>query len=303
MNARLPDRRTGVLWQRDWRARLPRFVRRALRSPRVIAGALGLAAILVVAAAPGAFAPKDPAQQQLMQRFQPPVWSVRGTSEHVLGTDRLGRDVLSRAIYAARISMLVGIASVAIAGVVGVGLGIVSGYFGGWVDTIIMRIADIQLGIPPLLLVIAVAGILGPSLRNVIVILAISGWVIYARTARAIVLSVKENEFVQGARALGATDLRIVLKHLLPNTLVPLTVIASQQMALMILRESTLSFLGIGVPPEIPTWGSMISDGRVVIAYAWWISAVPGFALLIAVLCINFLGDGLRDVLDQRLRM
>lgn len=282
---------------------LPRFVRRSLRSPRLVAGVLGLLVILIVAISPGTFAPADPAAQNLRSRFQPPAWADAGAPEHPLGTDRLGRDILSRALHAARVSIVVGVASVLISGIVGVALGVVAGYFSGLTDTIIMRIADVQLGIPPLLLVIAVAGILGPSLRNVIIILAISGWVIYARTSRSLVLSLKENDFVQGATALGASHARVIVKHLIPNILIPLTVIASQQMALMILRESTLSFLGIGVPPDIPTWGSMIADGRVVIEYAWWVSAVPGVALLVAVLSINFIGDGLRDVLDQRMRM
>lgn len=283
--------------------RMPRFLRRSLRSPRLAVGAIGLLIFLIVAIAPGAFTSQNPATQNLRARFQPPVWLEEGTAGNPLGTDRLGRDLWSRTLYASRVSITVGLSSVLISGLVGVALGVIAGYFSGLAGTIIMRIADVQLGIPPLLLVIAVAGILGPSLRNVIIILAISGWVIYARTARGLVLSLKENDFIQGARALGASHFRVIVKHLVPNILVPLTVIASQQMALMILRESTLSFLGIGVPPDIPTWGSMIADGRVVIEYAWWVSAIPGLALLTAVLCINFLGDGLRDVLDQRLRM
>lgn len=281
----------------------PRWIKRTIRNPRVMAGSTGLLLLIIIALLPSLFAPTSPSQQDLRARFAPPAWIESGSDQHLLGTDRLGRDILSRAVYATRVSVLVGFSSVLISGLLGISLGVISGYLGGAADSIIMRLADIQLGIPSLLLVIAVAGILGPSLKNVILILAISGWVIYARTTRALVLSLKEQDFVQAARALGSSSTRTIVRHLVPNVLVPMIVIASQQMSLMILRESTLSFLGIGVPPSVPTWGSMIADGRVVIEYAWWVSAVPGLALLIAVLCINFLGDGLRDVIDQRHRM
>lgn len=275
-----------------------RFLRRLTHSPRILAGVIGLALLTVVALFPNLFTDQNPRTIDLRARFQPPVWVEGGQPQHLLGTDRLGRDILSRTVYATRVSLLVGVASTLFASVLGVTLGVISGYYRGWLDVVIMRIADVQLGIPPLLLVIAVAGVLGPSLRNVILILGISGWVIYARTARAMVLSLSQQDFIQSARAIGAKTPRILLRHLLPNLIIPLIVIASQQTALMILRESTLSFLGIGVPPEVPTWGSIISDGRVVIAYAWWISLVPGLALLTTVLAVNFLGDGLRDAVD-----
>ncbi len=277
-----------------------RFTRRLLRSPRIVAGTFGLLLMSVMALAPSLFTDSDPRAQNLRARFQPPAWTEAGTPQHLLGTDRLGRDMASRTVHAARISILVGVSATLVAGVLGVTLGIVSGYYRGWIDVVIMRLADVQLGIPPLLLVIAVAGVLGASLQNVILILAISGWVIYARTVRGMVLSLSEHEFVQGARALGASDVRILVRHLLPNIAIPIIVIASQQTALMILRESTLSFLGIGVPHDVPTWGSIIADGRVVIGYAWWISLVPGLALLTTVLAVNFLGDGLRDAIDAR---
>lgn len=235
-------------------------------------------------------------------RFRPPAGFERHDPRFPLGTDQLGRDVLSRTLYAARISLTVGITSVLAAGILGVALGVMAAFFGGRADSIIMRIADVQLAIPDLLLVVALVGVMGPSLRNVIIILAISGWVVYARTARGLVLKLKEQDFVTAARVLGATDARIMVKHILPNTLVPLLVIATQQMALMIIKESTLSFLGIGVPPHVPTWGGMIADGRAFITTAWWVSVVPGLALLVTVLSVNFLGDGLRDVLDQRTR-
>jgi peptide/nickel transport system permease protein len=277
-----------------------RTARRIVRSPRIIAGCIGILIVVTMALAPALFSGTDPRAQNLRTRFVPPVWADAGQPAYPLGTDRLGRDVWSRTVHAARISVTVGLSAMLAAGLLGTALGVISGYYRGWVDTVIMRLADVQLGIPPLLLVIAVAGVLGPSLLNVILILSVSGWVIYARTARGMVLSLREQEFVQGARALGASDPRIIVRHLVPNIVLPIIVIASQQMALMILRESTLSFLGIGVPPHIPTWGSIIADGRVVIGYAPWISLVPGIVLLVTVLSVNFLGDGLRDALDTQ---
>ena len=275
-------------------------LKEAMRNKRLVVSAALMLVIVLVAVIPGLIAPRGPHEQNLRNRYQPPDLSRTAESPHLLGTDRLGRDVLSRAIHAARISVFVGLASVLIGGTVGVSLGVIGGYFRGPVDTIIMRLADIQLAVPPLLLVVALVGVLGASLTNVIMVLAISGWVVYARTARSLVLSLREGLFVEAVRALGARDPRILAMHVLPNVIVPLIVIGTQQMAHMIIRESSLSFLGIGVPIHVPTWGAMIAEGRGVITRAWWVSVVPGMALLCTVLVLNFLGDGIRDALSKR---
>jgi len=271
-----------------------------LRNKRLVGSAILMLAIVFVAVFPGLIAPHEPYEQNLRNRYQPPELSLAVESRYRLGTDRLGRDILSRTIHAARISVFVGLASVFIGGTVGVSLGVIGGYYRGPLDVIIMRLADIQLAVPPLLLVVALVGVLGASLTNVIMVLAISSWVVYARTARSLVLSLREGVFVEAVRALGARDLRILAKHVLPNVVVPIVVIGTQQMAHMIIRESSLSFLGIGVPIHVPTWGAMISEGRGVITRAWWVSVVPGVALLCTVLVLNFLGDGVRDTLSKR---
>ena len=245
----------------------------------------------------------DPLEQDINQRLEPPGWKDGSGFVHLLGTDQLGRDILARIIHGSRIALLVGFAAVAISGLIGLAVGLVSGYVGGRVDDLFMRLADIQLAFPFILLAIAVIGVLGPSLGNIIVVIGVSSWVVYARVVRSEVLSIREREFVQAAIALGAADSRVLVRHVLPNAFTPWLVVATLDMARVIVIESALSFLGLGVQPPTPTWGGMLADGRVYLSTAWWLATFPGVAILITVLGINLLGDGLRDTLDPRLHV
>ncbi|HZO33368.1 MAG TPA: ABC transporter permease [Chloroflexota bacterium] len=282
----------------SWRQVLGRSLR---RNPTIVIGG-GLLLLLVLSAvlAP-VLAPANPTQAGFSTRVRPP--SILGTSSgFVLGSDNLGRDILSRVLYGGQLSLSLAAASVVLSGIIGVAAGLVSGYVGGRVDDAIMRIVDVQLAFPVILLAIAVVAVIGTSTTALIGVLALSGWVIYARTVRANVLSVKEQEYVGAARALGAGDVRIVLLHVLPNTMAPIIVVATVQLATMLLLESGLSFLGLGIQPPTPSWGRMLAEGRDYLSNAWWISTVPGIAISLAVLGANLLGDGLRDVLDPNLR-
>ena len=260
---------------------------------------------LVFAASLGApwLSPWDPIEQDITNRLKPPGSPDPSGRVHVLGTDHLGRDLLARVIFGARPALLVGVAAVAISGVIGMLVGLVSGYFGGRTDDVLMRLADIQLAFPFILLAIAVIGVLGPSLPVIIVVIGVSSWVVYARVVRGAVLSLREREFVQAAQALGSRDGRILLRHILPNAFTPWLVVATLDMARVIVIESALSFLGLGVQPPTPTWGGMLADGRVYISTAWWLATFPGLAILVTVLGINLFGDGLRDTLDPRLKV
>ncbi|PYM07900.1 MAG: peptide ABC transporter permease [Candidatus Rokuibacteriota bacterium] len=266
----------------------------------------GLVVVVGVVAA-AVFAPMlsrfDPIEQNISQRLEPPGWTDGSGLVHLLGTDQLGRDILARIIHGSRIALLVGFAAVAISGLIGLAVGLVSGYVGGRVDDLCMRLADIQLAFPFILLAIAVIGVLGPSLGNIIVVIGVSSWVVYARVVRSEVLSIREREFVQAAIALGGDDSRVLVRHVLPNAFAPWLVVATLDMARVIVIESALSFLGLGVQPPTPTWGGMLADGRVYLSTAWWLATFPGVAILITVLGINLLGDGLRDALDPRLQV
>lgn len=268
-------------------------------------GLLGLGVILLIiltALSAELITPHDPLAQDIPHRLAGPFW-MTGSADHLLGTDSLGRDILARIIFGTRISLLVGLSSVFLSGSIGVPLGLVAGYFRGWLDAAIMRLADIQLAIPTMVLALTIMALLGPSLVNVIIVLGVTGWVVYARVVRGEVLSVREKEFVEAALATGATHGRVLLFHILPNVSSSIIVISSLRVATMILLEATLSFLGLGVQPPTPTWGGMVAEGRDFVSGAWWVSTLPGIAILIAVLGINFLGDWLRDVLDPRLRI
>lgn len=267
-------------------------------------GLIGL--VLVLAAVATALlaeplSPHDPYQQNIPQRLTAPFWTS-GDRTYLLGTDALGRDVLSRIIYGSRVSLLVGVSSVLISGAIGVVLGLVAGYFRGRWDSFIMRLADVQLAVPTMVFALALMAALGPSLINVIVVLGVTGWVMYARVVRGEVLSLREKDFVESARAIGASHGRILFRHILPNVMASIIVISSIRVATMILLEATLSFLGLGVQPPTPTWGGLVADGRDLVYKAWWISAFPGIAIVIVVLGINLFGDWLRDALDPRLR-
>lgn len=261
-------------------------------------GRLGLAIVLgvvLVALLAPLLAPHDYQDQQLSKALLPPFWEPRGEAGYLLGTDHLGRDILSRIIFAARTSLLVGAGGVAIAGTIGVVLGLLAGFFGRWVDDVIMRLVDIQLSFPPLFLVIAIMAVIGQSLLNVVLVLGFVTWVQYARVVRASTLSVREREFVEAARALGAGSLRILVRHVLPNIATPIVVIGTVNVSTLILAEAALSFLGLGVQPPTPAWGTMLAEGREVFRIAWWTAVFPGLAILVTVLGVNLLGDGLEQ--------
>ncbi|MBL0932895.1 MAG: ABC transporter permease, partial [Alphaproteobacteria bacterium] len=245
--------------------------------------------------------PVEPDATDCQVGLEPPGTDT-GDGVHLLGTDALGRDVLSRLMVAARVSLLVGFASVVVSGAIGVTLGLVMGYDDKWLGRTLMALTDIQLAIPFLVLALAVVAVLGSSLLNIILVLGATNWVQYARVVRAECLVLKNREFVQAARVLGASTFRILRRHLLPNVMSSIIVISSLQVAKMILLESSLSFLGLGVPASIPTWGVMISDGRNYLANAWWVAAIPGIAIFLTVIGINLVGDRLRDLLDPKLR-
>ena len=260
--------------------------------------------ILVVSGAVFAdtLAPYDPLEQSLRTRLQPVSWQAGGDWRHPLGTDQLGRDILSRTMHGARLSLAVGCIAVVIAGTLRVLLGLVAGFYRGALDRLLMRLADIQLGMPFMLLAVLIIAIFGASVRNLVVVLAVGGWVIYARVVRVQVLSLRERSFVESARALGASDLRIVAQHILPNVVPSVTVLASFAVAQNIVLESALSFLGLGAAPRTPSWGGMLADSRASLATAWWLAAMPGAAIMLTVLSINTVGDWLRDTLDPQLR-
>ena len=263
-----------------------------------------LATLVVVAIFAAQIAPADPSRQHLIQRLLPPLSpNEQGESIYWLGSDGLGRDVLSRLIYGARVSLAVGVAAVAIGGLIGVFLGVVAGYAGGRTDDFIMRLADIQLAFPFILLAIMVLVVLGAGFLNLVIVLAIGQWVTYARIARGETISQKRKDYIESARAIGVHGSRIVRRGILPNILAPLIVIASFNVAGVILSEAALSFLGLGVPPEVPTWGGMLAESRdQLLGGYWWLAVFPGVAIMITVLSLNILGDWMRDFLDPRLR-
>lgn len=252
------------------------------------------------------FAPKDPNRINLIDRLKEPASIeeiVQNEVEYALGTDALGRDILSRLIYGARISLLVGLVSACIGGTMGILLGLTAGYYGGRIDDVIMRLADIQLGFPFILLAIMVLVVMGSGVLNLVLVLGIGQWVTYARLARGETISQREKEYIEAAQSIGASNARIMFQGVLPNILAPLIVIGSFNVASVILAEASLSFLGLGVPPTIPTWGGMLADSRdQLLANRWWLAVFPGVAIMLTVLSLNILGDWLRDFLDPRLR-
>lgn len=286
-------------------ARLPWYRRRLWRTLRRGSGPFNVGFLLLVSvcaiAAPW-LTDYDPTWGEPAQRLRPPAWQEGGARTYILGTDQLGRDVYTRLVYGSRISLVVGLGTVLISALLGSSLGLVAGYFEGRVGTGLMRLADVQLAFPFLLLALAVVAAVGAGLLNVILVLGIAGWATFARVVRAQVLTIKQREYVEAVRAIGAGQPTIVLRHVVPNVLTPVIVLATATVANNIVVEASLTFLGLGVQPTIPSWGSMLADARDYLAVAWWMGIFPGLALMLTVLTINLLGDWLRDYLDPTLR-
>lgn len=269
--------------------------------PALFGGAVLLIMIGSAILAPW-IAPYNPSHQNLLDSLIPPFWQSGGSFVHPLGTDQLGQDIFSRLIYGSRISLIIGFSTVAISGTIGVILGLVSGYFGRAVDALIMRFVEIQLAFPFILLALLVMALFGQGLRNLIIVLSLTGWATYARVIRAETMAALGRPYVEAARTLGSSNVRIIVRHILPNVFAPVIVIATFSVALMIIQEAALSFLGLGVPPNVPSWGGMLADGRNYLTVAWWMGTLPGIAILLVVLGINLLGDWLRDMLDPSTR-
>jgi peptide/nickel transport system permease protein len=273
-----------------------RAIARLRRNRAALAGLAVIALLVMAAVFAPLLAPYDPYRVELAQRLQPP------SAAYLLGTDELGRDILSRLLYGARVSLWVGVVTVALAGVIGVSGGVVAGYLGGYWDIVIMRLVDVFLAFPVIILAIAIVAVRGPGLNNVLIALALVYWTTYARVCRGVVLTLREEEYTWAARTLGASPPRIMLRHLLPNALGPLIVLASLGMGNAILAEAALSFLGLGIQPPEASWGSMLNFGMQFLRDASFLSTSPGLAIFVSVLGFNLLGDGLRDALDPRLR-
>jgi peptide/nickel transport system permease protein len=267
-----------------------------------VGGGVFVALLLVAALAAPLIAPADPIRQSLRGRLAAPTLAGADGKAHLLGTDHLGRDVLSRVIYGARVSLLVGFAAVVVGGLIGATLGLLAGFRGGWTDVIIMTLADAQLAFPFILLAIGIIAVLGPSFPTLIVVIGLSGWVTYARVLRSQVLVLRSREFVDAIHALGGSVARVIARHVLPNVLSSLVVIATLELARAIVLEATLSFLGLGVQPPTPSWGGMVHEGREYLDSAWWISTAPGIVLMLTSIVVSRTGDWLRDLLDPTLR-
>lgn len=245
-------------------------------------------------------APYDPGEQHIADMLAPPFWMEGGSMKYMLGTDNLGRDLLSRIIYGSQVSVIVGLFSVVVAGVIGMTIGLLSGYYGGWLDNFFMRLVDSFLAIPSILFTLVILKLTGPGLMTLIVVLGITNWVVYARVIRSEVLSLKEREFVRAAKSIGVRNWRIMVNHLLPNVFSSFSVIATLSMATTIIAEASLSFLGLGIQPPAISWGGMLSTGRDYLATNWGLATFPGLAITITTLGIIFLGDWLRDIFDPR---
>jgi ABC-type dipeptide/oligopeptide/nickel transport system permease subunit len=261
--------------------------------------------LLIVASAVFApwIAPHDPLAVNIRHRLGPPAWMQGGTAEHLLGTDQVGRDLLSRMIYGGRVSLVVGVCAVILSATIGVVLGLAAGYTGKRTDWTIMTIVNVMLTFPFVLLALAVIAVLGPSLMNMIIVLGVAGWPIYARVVRAETMAIREREFVIAGRALGMSHFRIVVRQILPNLVSAIVVIATLQVAQVIILESFLSFLGLGIQPPTPAWGNMLGEGRLYMLNSWWIATFPGLAIFVTTLVINLMGNALRDWLDPHLKL
>ncbi|MCH8802310.1 MAG: ABC transporter permease [Chloroflexi bacterium] len=262
-----------------------------------------LMAVLVI---PAIFAeliaPHDPIESSLRNRLLPPFWMDGGSLDNILGTDKVGRDILTRLIYGSRVSVLIASISILVGGVIGVSLGIIGGYFGGWVDSLIMRAVDISLSIPIILLGLVLVAALGPSKQTVVIVVVILLWSRYARLARGETLAVRTQDYIARARVSGASHTRIMIHHIFPNIFNSIVVLATLQVGFVIILEATLSFLGAGIPRPTPAWGLMVADGRSLVVTAWWLAFFPGIAIMLVVLSMNLLGDWLRDKFDPKQR-
>lgn len=274
---------------------------RGLVTPVLCGGIFALACVVAVLAP--LLAPHDPNLTNLGATLTPPMWQEGGSSTYPLGTDSIGRDILSRVVHGARTSMLVGFLGVVLSALIGVVAGLVSGFWRGWIDRLFVMVADVQLAFPFLVLAVVIVAATGTSMTNVVIVLTLSGWVLFGRVVRAEVLTLRESEYVQASKALGAGSLRLMFTAILPNVMPSIIVIGTFTFAQLVMLEASLSFLGVGLPPEIATWGSMIEDGRQYLGIAWWVTTVPAIALVTVVLAINVLGDWLRDHLDPKLRL
>lgn len=278
------------------------FAKSIARSRLALFGLILFAIIVALAVTAPLIVPHDPLEQDLGETLMPPFWESGGSTKYLLGSDYLGRDILSRLLYGASVSLRVAGFATLFSLAIGVSIGLATGYTGGWFGASLMRVVDVFLAFPLILLALALAAILGPSITNLIIVMALTGWMVYARVVRSSVLTLKNQEFIDAARAVGATHGRILIRHILPNIVAPVLVLLTFGFAQFIILESALSFLGLGVPPPAPTWGRMLYEGRDVMTVAPWAITFPGLAIMLTVLAVNFIGDGLRDALDPRLR-
>jgi len=283
--------------------RVKQFIKELIQCRTAFLGAIIVLSFILIAILAPFVAPHDPLKASIVNRLQPPFWIEGGSSTYLLGADEIGRDIWSRIIYGARVSILVGLVTVAISGFLGTLLGSFAGYFRGRFDAILSRFADLLLSFPYLIFAIFLMSIVGPGFFNLIVILCFKSWVNFFRLSRGEMISEKTKEYVEAAQALGESDIKIIFKEILPNIIHSLLVLATLRVGFFIILEASLSFLGLGIQPPTPAWGSMINAGRAYMLSAWWVSTIPGIALLILVLSINLLGEGLRDILDPRLKL
>ncbi|KAF0818267.1 Dipeptide ABC transporter, permease protein DppC [Bacillus sp. ZZV12-4809] len=277
-----------------------RWIKLLLQSKTGTVGFLIVSSVIFVAIFADILAPHNPASNNLNDMLKPPMWLDGGSQNYILGTDNLGRDILSRIIYGSRVSLLVGVFSVILAGLIGIIAGLIAGYYGGVIDNVLMRLVDSFLAIPSILFILVVLAVFDPSILVLIVVIGLTNWVTYARVVRGEVLSIKEREFVKASKSIGTNSLTIMLQHILPNILSSFIVISTLSVATTIVLEASLSFLGLGIQPPDVSWGGMLTDGRNYLATNWWLATFPGIAITVTVLGIIFLGDWLRDVLDPR---